>query len=160
MDNYSLRPLTAPMAMRVPSDTSTWGLRGHLEFGADQPIHVGVTIESADADATRYSGPNADMVTIMQSILWAEITNDQAGAFVEGSVGLGDSTRFVYGARVDHFTAEASRADEKTLGGNGPAPRQLWMMYTGDGDDSWSSTDIGGLVRIEHRVGHGSSSGA
>ncbi len=153
MDNYSLRPLTAPSAMRVPSDTSTWGLRGQLEFGRAHPMLVGVTVVSANLDATRYSGPNPDMVNIKQSIMWADITNDQAGAFVEGSVGIGNRTRLVYGARVDYFTAEAARAGETTLGGNGPAPRQLWISYTGDGDDSWSSTDFGGLVRIEHRLG-------
>ncbi len=153
MDNYSLRPLTAPAAMRVPSDTSTWGLRGHLEFGQTNPIQVGVTIESADADATRFAGPNSDMVTTVQSILWAGVNRTQTGAFVEGAVGLGAATRFVYGARVDRFTADASRADEKTMGGMGPAPRQLWMMYTGDNGDSWSSTDVGALARIEHRIG-------
>ena len=153
MDNYSLRDLTAPMAMRVPSDTSTWGLRGNLEFGQKNPIQTGVTIESADADATRFAGPNADNVNVVQSILWAGINRTQAGAFVEGSVGLGTATRLVYGARIDHFSADASRADEKTMGGNGPAARQLWMMYTGNGDNSWSSTDFGALARIEHRVG-------
>jgi iron complex outermembrane receptor protein len=153
MDNYSLRELTAPMAMRVPSDTSTWGLRGHLEFGQKSPIQVGVTIESADADATRFAGPNAEMVNMVQSILWAGVNRSQAGAFIEGSLGLGTATRFVYGARVDRFEADASRADEKTIGGNGPAPRQLWMMYTGNGEDSWSSTDFGALARVEHRVG-------
>ncbi len=152
MDNYSLRPLTTPMAMRVPSDTSTWGFRGHLELGDRHPILVGLTLESANADATRFSGPNADMVTITQSILWADITNDQLGAFAEGWSSLGDRTRIVYGARVDRFSADAARADEATLGGNGPAPRQLWSMYTGNGDDSWSDTEVGGLVRVEHRI--------
>ncbi|MCP4901905.1 MAG: TonB-dependent receptor [bacterium] len=153
MDNYSLRDLTAPMAMRVPSETSTWGLRGHLEFGQESPIQIGLTIESADADATRFAGPNAANVNNIQSILWAGVNRTQAGAFVEGAVELGSATRFVYGLRADRFTADADRADERTLGGNGPAPRQLWMMYSGNGEDSWSSTDVGGLARIEHRVG-------
>ncbi|TFG36940.1 MAG: TonB-dependent receptor, partial [Candidatus Aminicenantes bacterium] len=153
MDNYSLRPLRDPMAMRVPSDTSTWGLRGHLELGQNNPILVGVTVESANADATRFAGPNPDMVTMKQSVLWADITNDQLGAFVEGSADVGDATRLVYGARIDRFTAEAARADEKTVGGAGPAPQQLWLSYTGNGDDDWSSTDFGGLFRAEHRIG-------
>jgi iron complex outermembrane receptor protein len=153
MDNYSLRPLTAPMAMRVPSDTSTWGLRGHVEIGHQNPILVGVTVESANADATRYAGPNADMVSVKQSVLWADVTNDQIGVFVEGSAFLGDRTRLVYGARADRFSADAARADETTMGGNGPAPRQLWLRYTGNSDDTWSETDFGGLVRVEHRFG-------
>jgi len=153
MDNYSLRPLTAPMAMRAPSDTSTWGLRGHVELGRTNPILIGVTVESADADATRFAGPNPEMVNMKQSVLWADVTNTQAGAFVEGTVAIGSSTQIVYGARVDHFTSEAARADEKTVGGNGPAPRQLWINYTGNGDDNWSATDFGGLARIEHRFG-------
>jgi iron complex outermembrane receptor protein len=153
MDNYSLRPLTAPMAMRVPSDTSTWGLRGHLDFGQKHPIQAGVTIESADADADRFAGPNPDNVNVLQSVLWAGINRTQTGVFVEGTVGLGATTRIVYGARIDRFTADAGRADERTMGGMGPAPRQLWTMYAGDGEDSWSSTDVGALARIEHRVG-------
>lgn len=153
MDNYSLRPLTAPMAMLVPSETSTWGLRGHIELGRANPILVGVTIESANADATRFAGPNPEMVSMKQSILWADVTNEQTGAFFEGNASIGSQTRIVYGARVDHFTAKAARADEKTLNGNGPAPRQLWINYTGNGDESWSDTDFGGLVRIEHRLG-------
>ncbi len=153
MDNYSLRPLTAPMAMMVPSETSTWGLRGHLELGRDNPTLIGVTVESANADATRFAGPNPEMVAMKQSVLWADVTNDQYGAFFEGSATFGNATQIVYGARVDHFTAEAARADEKTIGGNGPAPRQLWLSYTGNGDDDWSSTDFGGLVRVEHRMG-------
>jgi len=153
MDNYSLRQLTAPMAMRAPSDTSTWGLRGHVEFGRANPILVGVVVESASADATRFAGPNPEMISMKQSILWADVTNDVAGAFFEGNAAIGDTSRIVYGARVDHFTSEAARADEKTLSGNGPAPRQLWINYTGNGEDSWSETNFGGLVRIEHLLG-------
>jgi len=153
MDNYSLRPLMAPMAMTVPSETMTWGLRGHVEIGLDNPHLIGVTVESANADATRYAGPNPEMVAGKQSVLWADVTNDQYGAFFEGTAPIGDATQIVYGARIDHVTAEAARADEKTMGGNGPAPRQLWLNYTGNGNDDWSKTDFGGLVRIEHRMG-------
>jgi iron complex outermembrane receptor protein len=153
MDNYSLRPLAAPMAMRVPSDTSTWGARGHVDLGNIAPLLVGLTVESANADATRFAGPSPEMVSMKQSILWADVTTAQIGAFVEGSATVGRSTRLVYGARIDRFTAEAARADETTLGGNGPAPRQLWTSYTGNGDDDWSSTELGGLVRLQHTVG-------
>jgi iron complex outermembrane receptor protein len=153
MDNYSLRPLTAPMAMRVPSETSTWGLRGYLELGVDHPILIGVTVESANADATRFAGPSPDNVSMLQSILWADVTNTTTGAFVEGTSALGADTRIVYGARIDYFSAEAARADEPTMGGNGPSPHQLWLTYTGNGDDTWSATELGGLVRVEHRRG-------
>jgi iron complex outermembrane receptor protein len=152
MDNYSLRELTAPMAMRVPSETSTWGARGHVEIGQNTPVLVGLTVESSNADATRFAGPSPETVVTTQSILWADITNRQFGGFVEWDAALGDRTALVVGARVDHFTADAARADEATLGGSGPAPRQLWLNYTGNGDDTWSDTGFGGLVRIEHRV--------
>lgn len=152
MDNYSLRELTAPMAMRAPSDTSTWGLRGHLDLGRTNPVQIGITVESASADATRFAGPDPEHVQILQSVLWADIHRTLAGVFVEGSVGLGEATRLVYGGRIDRFTADARRADETTMGGAGPSPRQLWMMYTGNGDDEWSDTGVGGLARIEHRV--------
>jgi iron complex outermembrane receptor protein len=152
MDNYSLRELTAPMAMRVPTATSTWGLRGHVELGRRNPIQIGITVESAGFDATRYSGPDPDRISTVQSILWADLERSLAGVFVEGSAGLGAATDLVYGARVDHFTAESHRADEATLNGNGPTPRQLWSMYTSNDDASWAATDVGALVRIEHRL--------
>jgi len=153
MDNYSLRPLTAPMAMRAPSDTSTWGARGHVDLGRIAPLLIGLTVESANADATRFAGPNPGMVSMKQSILWADVTTTQVGAFVEGSATLGASTRLVFGARVDRFSADAARADEVTLGGSGPAPRQLWTSYTGHGNDDWSSTEFGALVRVQHAAG-------
>ena len=153
MDNYSLRELTAPMAMRVPSDTSTWGMRGHVDFGGSHSFLAGAIYESANADATRYAGPNADMVSMKQSVLWADVTNDQLGAFFEGFAPLGARTRLVYGARVDSFSSDAARAGEKTMNGNGPAPRQLWINYTGNGNDDWSATEFGGLVRVEYRMG-------
>lgn len=153
MDNYSLRPLTAPMAMTAPSETATWGLRGHLDLGRENRYLVGFTVESANADASRFAGPNPEMVAMLQSVLWADVTNDEIGAFFEGTATVGEKTRVVYGARIDHFAADAARADERTMDGNGPAPRQLWLSYTGNGDDDWSETDFGGLVRIEHQMG-------
>jgi iron complex outermembrane receptor protein len=149
MNNYELRPLTAPMAMEVPTETETWGLRGHLVFGERQPLLVGILFESADADATRFAGPDGDRLSTVQSIMWPDVTRAQTGAFVEASAVLGAHTRLVGGLRVDHFTAESGRADEATMGGNGPTPRMLWSRYTAGVDDSWSDTGVGGLVRFE-----------
>jgi iron complex outermembrane receptor protein len=153
MDNYSLRPLRAPMALEVPSETSTWGLRGHLETAGRLPFIIGLTVEEADADATRFGGPTPETIAMVQSIMWPDVRRRQTGAFVEGVGRLGEAMRLVYGLRVDHFTADAGRADEPTMGGNGPSPRQLWSRYYGDDEASWSDTALGGLVRFEHGLG-------
>ena len=153
MDNFSLRPLTAPMAMLVPTETSTQGLRGHVELGRTSPVLLGITAEQANADATRFAGPNAASATTVQSIMWPDVDRLQVGAFAEAATVLGPATRLVWGARIDHFSADAERADERTMGGSGPAPRQLWLRYSGNADDSWSTTDLGGLVRLEHNAG-------
>ncbi len=153
MDNYSLRELSAPVAMRALSETSTRGLRGHIDLGRLAPLIAGVTVESANADATLFAGPNPLMMSVVQSILWPEVTNTQFGVFVEGSTAIGSATRLVYGARVDRFSSDAGRADEATVGGSGPTPRQLWRSYTGNDDDEWSSTEFGGLVRVQYTTG-------
>lgn len=149
MNNYELRPLTAPMAMEVPTETETWGLRGHLVLGARQPLLVGGLYESAAADSTRFAGPDGNRLMTIQSIMWPDVTRTRAGAFVEGAATVGATTRLVGGLRVDHFTAEAGRADEATMAGSGPSPRMLWSRYTAGVDDTWSETGVGGLVRLE-----------
>jgi iron complex outermembrane receptor protein len=150
MDNYSLRPFRAPMALEVPTETATAGLRGHLELRGRLPLFVGVTLERADADATRLGGPNPDSISMVQSVMWPEVSRQQLGLFAEGIGRLGAGTRLVYGFRVDHFSADAGRADEATMGGNGPTPRQLWTRYYGESEVAWADTDFGGLLRLEY----------
>lgn len=153
MNNFALRPLEAPKAMEVPSETTTWGLRGHLVLGPTHPVLVGVVHENAQADATRFAGPDPSRLGTVQSILWPEVVRSQTGVFVEGSTAIAPRSRLVAGVRVDHFTAEARRADEVTMGGSGPSPRQLWRRATGNDDASWSGTGLGALVRLEHALG-------
>ncbi len=153
MDNFSLRPLTAPMALAVPSETSTWGFRGHLNLAGAIPLLVGASFEEAVADATRFSGSAPEALSVVQSILWPDVHRLQGGVFVEAGWNLSPATSLVAGARVDLFTAEARRADEPTQGGNGPTPRQLWARYTGMGEQSRDDTGVGGLIRLEHRRG-------
>jgi iron complex outermembrane receptor protein len=150
MDNYSLRPLSAPMALEVPTTTTTWGARGRLELPA---FSFGVTTETATFDATRFAGPTPATIGAVQSIMWPDVTRRQIGAYVEGVRELSDHARLRYGARADYFSAAVSRADEPTLGGDGPTPRQLWAMYTVGVDDSWSHWDGSGLLRLEHERG-------
>ncbi len=153
MDNYSLRPLRAPMALEVPTETSTVGLRGQLEIDGSLPLLVGFTVERAEADATRFGGPTADTVSVVQSIMWPGVRRDQYGLFIEGIIPVAPRTGLTYGARADRFSASAGRADEPAMGGNGPTPRQLWGRYYGETDATWSHSGVGALVRLEHAVG-------
>ena len=109
-------------------------------MGETEPLVLGVTVEGADATATRFAGPAPETTTTPQSLLWPGVSRLQGGLSVEETVSLGETTRAVLGARLDHFSAEAARADVATMGGGGPSPLQLWTRYYGIAETSWSAT--------------------
>jgi iron complex outermembrane receptor protein len=88
MDNYSLRALTAPMAMRVPSTSDTYGGRVSAEVG------------------------------MLQSVMWPDATLGQGGLLVEGAQLLGTKSRLIFGGRADRFTAKAAKTDVQPAGMN------------------------------------------
>ena len=150
MDNYSLRPLTAPMAMRVPSTSDTVGGRA----SADRKVSGGLTLslgleyQENERDALRYAGPNAEMVGMLQSVMWPDATLGQGGLFLEGVQMLGQKSRVVLGGRFDRFTAQAAKADLKPAGMNRSA-NQLYNDYYGLQADDWSASEWSGLIRYE-----------
>lgn len=153
MDNYSLRPLTAAMAMRVPASSDSAGGRLRLDLGAvgGWQLVGGLDYDRNRRQATRYAGPSPAAVTVEQSVMWPAVTVTAAGGFVEGGRALGAHSRLRLGLRLDRFGADAGAADHPTMGGNGPTPRQLWTATYGLGDDSWDDAALGGLVRWEWR---------
>jgi len=154
MDNYSLRPLTAPMAMRAPSTADTGSLRLRAESpAAAWRLAYGIELDRVERSATRWAGPSPDQVTRLQSRLWPEVRTDRTGAWAEATRALGGGLRLRLGARVDRLAAEAATAAGTTLGGAGPSPLELWRRTYGAADDAWGDVVAGGLARLEWRRG-------
>jgi iron complex outermembrane receptor protein len=130
MDNYSLRPLTAPMAMRVPSTSDTFGGR----LSADRVragrlrLTFGVDYQENLREALRYAGPNPERVTNLQSVMWPDTTLAQGGLFVEGERLLDSESRLRFAGRIDRFTATAAMADVEPMGMN-RSPNELYDFY-------------------------------
>lgn len=150
MDNYSLRPLTAPMAMRVPSTSDTYGGRASADrqVSPNLTLTLGLEYQENDRDALRYAGPNPDNVRVLQSVMWPDATLGQGGLFIEGVQSLGARSRLLLGARFDQFSAEANKADVDPAGMN-RSPNQLYELYYGYQSQDWSASEWGGLVRYE-----------
>jgi iron complex outermembrane receptor protein len=156
MDNYSLRPLVAPMAMRVPTTSDTFGGRasGQLAIGSRLQLTLGVDYQRNERQALRLAGPSAQQVTILQAVLWPEADLAQAGLFAEGDRSLGGGSRVRFGIRLDAFEASASAADVAPTGQN-PSPNQLYRLYYGRTAEPWSETGVSALLRYERSPGSG-----
>lgn len=156
MDNYSLRELTAPMAMRVPTTSDTTGGRAMAEWDlAAWRVSVGGDWQLNRRDATRFAGPNPDMVQTVQSLMWPDVDIENAGVFSEATVGLAERLRLTGGLRVDRWDAEARDAEVPTMGGTGPSPRMLWSLYYPGVEPSWQDTTVGGLLRLDWSMRRG-----
>lgn len=153
MDNYSLRPLTAPMAMRVPSISDTFGGTASADRMISESLEltIGLDYQENVRDALRYAGPNPDSVETLQSVMWPDASLAQGGLFLEGQQLLGEKSRLVFGGRADRFTARADKADVKPAGMN-RSPNQLFDYYYASQADRWSASEVSGLLRYERFV--------
>ncbi len=156
MDNYSLRPLAAPMAAKAETRSDTHGGRVSLDLGGGERLRfaVGIDFQENVRRAVRTVGPNADSVNREQSILWPEAEVRDGGVFAEGIYHTEAGHRLRFGARFDHFSAGIGEADRKPFGPN-LSPRQLYETYYGSAGEDWSHDDVGALLRYEHRMERG-----
>lgn len=150
MDNYSLRPLSAPMAMQVSSTSETWGGRASADRRVSESLTLamGVEVQSNLRQARRYAGPSPEVVSMLQSVMWPDATLEQGGIFLEGVRSIGSRSRLLLGGRYDRFTAAANWADLKPAGMN-RSPNQLYDFYYGSQATEWSASELSGLVRYE-----------
>ncbi len=155
MDNYSLRPLTAPMAARADPESDTRGGRVSFDLGVGERLRfsLGADFQENVRWAVRRMGPNPESVTREQSILWPDVEVRDAGLFGEGIYDLA-AGRLRFGARVDRWSATAGEADRQPVGAN-LSPRALYEAYYGVRGDDWDHGDVGALVRYEHRLDAG-----
>jgi iron complex outermembrane receptor protein len=161
MDNYSLRPLTAPMKMRVPTTSDTTGgrLSGALDAGNGWQWTLGVDYQRNERDADRFAGPaSGGDPTMLQSIMWPEVDLEQSGLFAEALIPVGSADNIKAGLRYDHVSNTADRADEraKTIAGVSTA-NQLYQAYYGTRAGDHKEDNFSGFLRYEHGIGSGNS---
>jgi iron complex outermembrane receptor protein len=157
MDNYSLRTLTSPMKMRVPSTSDTTGgrLLGDLNAGNGWQWTFGADYQGNERNANRFAGPaSGGDPTRLQSILWPDVELDQTGLFVETLVPVGDTNSVKAGLRYDHVSSDAGRANAQAMPVAGiSTPNQLYQRYYGRGADEHTEDNLSGFLRYEHGIG-------
>lgn len=153
MDNYSNRPLAAPMAMRVPSTSVTTGARGQLELaaGRDWTVTVALDLLQSEREAVRYQGPEPGRVNVSNSLMWPDVTLRQAGVTVEADRQLGHG-RLLAGLRYDHADARADRAGEVPGAPGAVSPDQLYRMYYGRAAGNENEDSLSALLTYERPV--------
>ena len=156
MDNYSLRELTAPMRMSVPTTSDTKGgrLLADLELG-EASLTVGFDMQNNERDADRFSGMANMEPTTLQSIMWPGAELEQTGIFMELSQPISDLDRIKAGLRYDRVDASISRGDEKPDLGPSPTPNNLYAAYYEDTSDETTENNVGGFVQYEREIGDG-----
>ncbi|MEJ2621874.1 MAG: TonB-dependent copper receptor [Candidatus Thiodiazotropha sp.] len=156
MDNYSLRELTMPMRMSVPTTSDTKGgrLLADLMLG-EATLTVGFDMQNNERDANRYSGmPNMEPTTL-QSIMWPGAELEQTGIFMEISQPISDLDKVKAGLRYDRVDASISRGDEKPDLGPSPTPNNLYAAYYADTSDETTENNVGGFVQYQREIGDG-----
>ncbi|MCP4201710.1 MAG: TonB-dependent copper receptor [bacterium] len=156
MDNYSLRPLTAPMAAKAETTSDTYGGRFSIDSrsGAHARFTFGADFQSNSRRAVRIVGPDPETVSRDQSILWPDVEVTDAGVFFEGVHDIAPRSRFLFGTRLDRFEASIGEPDRKPFGSN-LSPSGLYELYYGEAATDWSHDDVGGLLRLEHEIENG-----
>jgi len=153
MDNYSERELTAPMAMRVPSTSETWGgrVQWQTDFGADWQTTLGIDHLDNNRDATRYQGMSPTSADTVNSYLWPDATLRQTGLVAEARRTFG-SARLTAGLRYDHVEAKAEKADRDP-----PAPPllsadELYQRYYGRRAGKDREDNLSALLRYDRSL--------
>lgn len=151
MDNFSQRPITAPMKMLVDSESKTQGLRISHDFvtNDEKEWTVGFDYQKNDRDANRFAGPaSVSTPTNIQSIMWPDVELKQMGIFSELLMPF-DADLVKVGLRFDRISSQAGRLNQATMGGIRPV--DLYNSYYGKsaGDDE---NNIGGFIRYEREL--------
>lgn len=157
MDNYSLRPLTAPMKMRTPSSSDTGGGRmsGEIAAGGGVVWTVGTDYQKNNRDAERFAGPpTAATPGTLQSILWPDVDLAQTGLFAELTRPLGARDSLTAGLRYDYVDTSAGRAGEDATVTPmlSRAPNDLYLLYYGTQDDDHSEHNLGGFLTLRRAL--------
>ena len=151
MDNYTLRDLTAPMAMDAPTSSDTVGGRllidsrvgGHeLQWGVDHQDN------NRNASAIIASGMMAGKISGIQ---WPDVTIKQTGLFGEVKHYMAGGDLLKAGARYDYVRVDAGRTGEAYKGGmlKDKTPN---MLYGANADDKTSEHNLSGFLTWTHKI--------
>lgn len=150
MDNYSLRPQTAPMKMRTLSTSLTTGgrLSADLASANGWLWTLGLDRQVNTREALRYSGMMA--ANTLDALLWPDVAIAQTGLFGELLIDLDARNRFKGGLRFDRVDSSAKRAAETPPAAGAPSPNDLYTLYYGSTAQDRTENNLGGLLRFEH----------
>jgi iron complex outermembrane recepter protein len=153
MDNYSLRELTAPMPLRVPSTSNTAGGRLLMDTVAGPwNLTFGIDMQNNSRNATRYTGPSTDNVNMTQSFLWPGAKINQTGLILEGEHPISGNRLVKAGIRYDYVTYDATNANAQpqAMAAMNPTPNELYATYyDGQTAQQGHENNFGFLLRYE-----------
>lgn len=153
MDNYSLRPLTAPVRMATPTTSMTSGLRTQLTSSIDDiEITYGLDWQDNERDAVLNNMNGAAPVSV--SLMWPDIGISQLGAFAEATFPLADQQSLKAGLRVDWVDVDYGKANTANAT-NGRTANQSYAAYYGTQASDKDETNIGALLRYEKQLDQG-----
>ncbi|GAA3935089.1 TonB-dependent copper receptor [Litoribacillus peritrichatus] len=144
MDNYSVRDRVGMMGqMKSPASSESWGGRFLAKtYGEASELRYGVDYRASDQEVTRYMDMMGNGFTA-SSILWPDVELRNTGLFAEFDYQLNAQDMLRAGVRVDHWTAEATSADD-TYGMMPPkSPNGLYETYYGSEADKRSENELG-----------------
>ncbi|MCB0310159.1 MAG: TonB-dependent receptor [Bdellovibrionales bacterium] len=160
MDNYSLRERTEGF-MRAPSESNTHGGRILIHaFEIENPWKIGVDVLNNNRDARRYGNKSdRSRVTMLQSVLWPDVSINDVGLFVEKSVLLSEATTATIGLRYDYVDTSSDAANVRpempsmiSMNGSGNSPNDLYQRYYGINAEDQQEDNVGGVAHLQHAL--------
>lgn len=147
MDNFSLRPQTAIVPLRVTSQSDTYGAKLETDLALDENFTQAV-IEwrRNNRDSERFNQTNG----LLQSLLWPDITLDEVALGIERTYDIKDNTRFIVGGRYDYVHVDYGSADKITPAAGGITPNAIYNQFYGYHAQNEDEHNFGGLLRFEH----------
>ncbi|MDM8546937.1 TonB-dependent copper receptor [Candidatus Venteria ishoeyi] len=152
MDNYSLRPLSAPMKMRVPSTSKTSGGKLKVTLGQHEQglWTLGMDYQHNQRNAPRFMGKPNMTPSMLQGLLWPDVNISQSGLFLSLDKSLGAQSLLKAGLRYDYAESQAKIAHHKAAGG--VSANNLYQKYYGVQAEKTSKHQVGGFAAYEYNL--------
>ncbi|MCB1720561.1 MAG: TonB-dependent receptor [Rhodospirillales bacterium] len=147
MDNFSLRPFTAATPLRVDSQSDTYGAKLESDLMlSDQPVEAALEWRRNNRNADRI----VNTTGALQSLLWPDITMNEASFAGETAYDLSDKSRLVVGGRYDYVHVDYGRANDAAPAAGNRTPNDIYTQFYGHGASSQTEHNLGALLRLEH----------
>lgn len=147
MDNFSLRPQTAAMPLKVLSESNTYGAKWEADwFLSEQPLSTLIEWRRNNRNADRI----VETTGALQSLLWPDITIDELAIAAEQTHDLNMQTRLILGGRYDYVHVNYGRADVAAPAIGGRSANNIYNQFYGYQASNEDEHNLGGLIRLEH----------